>query len=32
VAFYERRGFVMAAEATEPLSGMHIRGMRRDPR
>jgi GNAT superfamily N-acetyltransferase len=32
VAFYERRGFVVAAEATEPLSGMHIRGMRRDPR
>jgi ribosomal protein S18 acetylase RimI-like enzyme len=32
VAFYERRGFVVAAEETEPLSGMHIRGMRRDPR
>jgi ribosomal protein S18 acetylase RimI-like enzyme len=32
VAFYERHGFVVAAELLEPKSGTLIRGMRRDPR
>jgi ribosomal protein S18 acetylase RimI-like enzyme len=32
VAYYERRGFVLAAEALDPVSGLHIRGLRRDPR
>jgi ribosomal protein S18 acetylase RimI-like enzyme len=32
VAYYERRGFVVTAEAREPATGLHVRGLRRDPR
>ena len=32
VAFYQRHGFIVAAELLEPGSGVLIRGMRRDPR
>ena len=32
VAFYQRHGFMVAAELLEPNSGVLIRGMRRDPR
>jgi ribosomal protein S18 acetylase RimI-like enzyme len=32
VAYYLRRGFVVAAEQVDPTSGILIRGMRRDPR
>lgn len=32
VEFYQRRGFVVTAEAVDPASGILIRGMRRDPR
>jgi ribosomal protein S18 acetylase RimI-like enzyme len=31
VAYYERRGFVLTSEEHDPMSGMHLRGMRRDP-
>jgi ribosomal protein S18 acetylase RimI-like enzyme len=31
VAFYERHGFIVAAELFEPDNGVLIRGMRRDP-
>lgn len=31
VAFYQRRGFVLTGQARDPVSGILIRGMRRDP-
>ena len=31
VAYYERRGFVLTAEVRDPVTGLHVRGLRRDP-